>query len=369
MRLIPRPCQRLPLLALIAAIFFLLPLSLICADRSAGAQFPGLRWRMIGPFRGGRVTAVEGVPGDRNTYYFGTPGGGVWKTVDGGQVWRPIFDQVPVASIGALAVAPSNPQVVYVGTGEQTRGQGLYRSTNGGASWKRAGLHDVLFIQAIVVDPRNPNVVVVGGNSVGMGLLWLPLPRWAKTANRGIFKTTDGGATWKKTFSDDETLGIVDMCADPGNPRVLYAVVYGPASGSEASRTEATSDLIVSRDEGSTWTRLQTRGLPATARKRMGIAVAPGNGGRRLYAILDQGFFRSDDGGVNWQQSTKDPRVLGSEYFSRVFVDPNHPDVVYVAQTSLYRSTDGGKTLPPMWERPAAMTSTSYGLIRVIRRA
>ena len=328
----------------LAAIVATLPLASRAAQQPDSGQFSALKWRLIGPFRAGRVTAVAGVPGDPNTYYFGTPGGGVWKSTNAGRVWQPIFDKEHVASIGALAVAPSNPRVVYVGTGEQTRGNGLYRSSDGGATWHKAGLDDVLFIQAIVIDPRDPNIVVVAANSVGMGILWQPLPRWAKTANRGIFKTTDGGKTWKKAFSDNNSLGIVDMCADPGNPRKLYAVVYQPASGSGTSRTEATSETVESADEGSTWKRLQTKGLPEKARKRMGIAVASGNGGRRLYAILDQGFFRSDDGGATWKQSTKDPRVVGSEYFSRVFADPNHPDVLYVAQTSLYRSTDGGKT-------------------------
>jgi photosystem II stability/assembly factor-like uncharacterized protein len=329
---------------LIALFLTALPISATAQVKPDSKLFSSMQWRLIGPFRAGRVTAVAGVPGDPNTYYFGTPGGGVWKTTDAGQVWRPISDSVPVASIGALAVAPSDPRVIYVGTGEQTRGHGLYRSADGGATWQSAGLEDVLFIQAIAVDPRDPNIVVVAGNSVGMGILWQPLPRWAHTADRGIFKTTDGGKNWKKVFADDASLGAVDMCSDPGNPRTMYAVIYHAASGSGESRTEPTSEIITSSDEGSTWAPLKSKGLPGKARKRMGIAVAPGNGGRRLYAILDQGFFRSDDGGANWQQSTKDPRVIGSEYFSRVFADPNHPDVVYVAQTSLYRSTDGGKT-------------------------
>jgi photosystem II stability/assembly factor-like uncharacterized protein len=332
----------LTVLLILAAL--VLPISTVAEQQPDVSQFSALKWRLIGPFRAGRVTAVAGVPGDPNTYYFGTPGGGVWKTVDAGQVWKPIFDKVHVASIGAVAVAPSNPHVIYVGTGEQTRGNGLYRSNDSGATWAHAGLEDVLFIQSVIVDPHDPNVVVAAGNSVGMGILWLPLPRWAKSANRGIFKTTDGGKTWKKVFTDDQSLGIVDMCSDPGDARKLYAVVYRPPTGSGAARVEATSEIARSTDEGSTWQHLHTKGLPEKARKRMGIAVAPGNGGRRLYAILDQGFFRSDDGGATWQQSTKDPRVLGSEYFSRVFADPNHPDVLYVAQTSLYRSTDGGKT-------------------------
>ena len=319
-----------------------LPLNMSGGEQPDGRQLSGLEWRLIGPFRGGRVTAVAGVPGDPNTYYFGTPGGGVWKTSDGGQVWYPIFDKERVASIGALAVAPSDSRVVYVGTGEQTRGHGLYRSSDRGMTWKSVGLEDVLFIQAIIIDPGRPNVVIVAGNSVGVGIVWQPLPKWASTANRGIFKTTDGGKSWTKVFTNDDTLGVVDMCSDPGDPRTLYAVVYRPGSG--AGKSEGTSDIIKSSDEGSTWAPLKTKGLPDKARKRMGIAVAPGTGGRRLYAILDQGFFRSDDGGATWHQSSKDPRVIGREYFSRVFADPNRPDVVYVAQTSLYRSTDGGKT-------------------------
>ena len=307
-------------------------------------RLPGLQWRLIGPFRAGRVTAVAGVPGDPSIYYFGTPGGGAWKTSDAGQVWKPIFDKERVASVGALAVAPSDPHVVYLGTGEQTRGHGLYRSSDGGATWKSAGLEDLLFIQAIVVDPHDPNVVIVGGNSLGFGILWRPLPSWADTANRGIFKTTDGGKNWQKVFGDHNSSGVVDMCSDLADPRKVYAVMYHPASGSGESQTEATSEIVKSGDEGSTWAPLQSNGLPEKARKRMGVAVVPGTGGRRLYAILDQGFFRSDDGGANWQQSTKDPRITGNEYFSRVFADPNHPDVVYVSQTSMYRSVDGGKT-------------------------
>ncbi len=307
-------------------------------------QLSGLQWRLIGPFRGGRVTSVAGVSGDPNTYYFGTPGGGVWKTSNAGQVWNPIFDKERVASIGALTVAPSDSRVVYVGTGEQTRGHGLYRSSDSGVTWKNVGLEDVLFIQQIIVDPRNPDVVVVAGNSLGMGLLWQPLPRWARTANRGVFKTSDGGKSWKKVFNDDATLGVVDMNSDPGDPRTLYAVTYRAASGEGANKVEATSEIIKSTDEGSTWAPLKSSGLPEKARKRMGVAVVPGTNGKRLYAILAQGFYRSDDGGANWYQSTQDPRVKGSAYFSRVFPDPNRPDILYVAQTSLYRSTDGGKT-------------------------
>jgi len=168
---------RRPLHLLSTLITAALLLNLSAAEQPDAGQFSGLRWRLIGPFRAGRVTAVAGVAGDPSTFYFGTPGGGVWKTADGGQVWRPIFDTKRIPSIGALAVAPSNPRIIYVGTGEQTRGRGLYRSSNGGETWNSAGLEDVLFIQAIIVDPRDPDIVIVGGNVVGVGLLWHPLPR------------------------------------------------------------------------------------------------------------------------------------------------------------------------------------------------
>ena len=329
-------------LAFIASIA-ILPANLSSQEPIDSKLLSGLQWRLIGPFRAGRVTTVVGAA-DPNTYYFGTPGGGVWKTTDGGQVWHPIFDKERVASIGALGIAPSDSNVLYVGTGEQTRGNGVYRSTDAGATWKNVGLQDVPFIQAIIVDPKNPDVAVVGGNSLGFGILWRPMPATAKTANRGIFRTVDGGKNWTKVFSAEDSIGVVDLCSDPGDPGTLYAVLYHPASGSGDSAIEATSDIVKSGDGGSTWTALASTGLPEKARGRLGIAVAPGTAGRRLYAILEQGFFRSDDGGTTWQQSTKDPRVTGNEYFSRVFVDTRNPDVLYVAQTSMYRSTDGGKT-------------------------
>jgi len=311
---------------------------------SSLAQFPGLHWRLLGPFRAGRVTAVAGVPGDPRTYYFGTPGGGIWKTNDGGRVWRPISDSVPVPSIGALAVAPSNPDVIYAGTGEQTRGRGVYRSSDAGKTWTSAGLEDVPYIQAVIVDPRKPDIVVVGANSLGFAILWHPLPKSAATNNRGIFRSEDGGKTWKKVYTNDANLGVVDMCADPDHPSTIYAAVYKPEFGSGKSSAPPTSDIIKSTDGGVTWSPLASKGLPEKARGRLGLSVAAGTSGRRLYAIMQQGFFRSDDAGANWYQSTNDPRILGSPYFSRIFSDPHNPDVLYVAQTSMYRSTDGGKT-------------------------
>ena len=204
-------------------------------------------------------------------------------------------------------------------------------------------MQDVPYIQAIVVDPQNPDDVVVGGNSIGFGILWHPVPKSASTDNRGVFRTTNGGKSWTKVYSNDATFGVVDMCADPGDPRTLYAVLYHPEAGSGAKAIPATSEIVKSSDAGQTWAPMATKGLPDKGLGRVGVAVAAGTRGQRLYAIVDQGFFRSDDGGANWYQSTSDPRILGVHYFSRIFADPKIP-IAYVAQTSLYRSTDGGKT-------------------------
>jgi len=302
--------------------------------------YSGMRWRLIGPHRGGRVSAVAGIPGDPAVYYIGNPGGGIWKSTDSGTVWTPIFDRERVASIGALAVAPSNPNIIYAGTGEQTAGNGAYKSTDAGATWTHIGLEATRFISSIIVDPRDPDVVIVG--VIGHPILGVG----ASGPGRGVFKTTDGGKTWTKTLYRDEVAGVADLSADPGNPRVLFASVWRPRDfRTERERPEsADSWLYKSTDEGTTWKLLPGTGLPDGAWDRTGVAVAPGNKGQRVFAITGPGLFRSDDGGNTWQRSTKDPRVIGDIYFSRVFVDPRNPDVVYVMQTSLYRSTDGGKT-------------------------
>jgi photosystem II stability/assembly factor-like uncharacterized protein len=327
----------------------LMILGVLGAEELHPGLFSALRWRIIGPFRGGRVTAVAGVESQPDVYYFGTPGGGVWKTIDGGRVWKPVFDQQPVSGIGSIAVSQSSPQTIYVGTGEGGAGDGVYKSLDAGATWIHAGLEKTHYIQSLVVDPKNPNIVIAGANSLGHAIIWRPIPKSAYQIDRGIFKTTDGGKTWKKVLAKDDTAGVVDLCADPDHPSILYATLYRPASGSGDKEIKATSDLFKSTDEGSTWQPLRTSGLPEKDRGRVGVAVV----GRRVYAILNQGMYRSDDGGASWQQSTKDPRILGSEYFSRVFADPLHPDTLYMAQTSLYRSTDGGHTFAPYVGAPS----------------
>ena len=303
--------------------------------------YAGMRWRLIGPYRAGRVSAVAGMPEDAAIYYMGTPGGGVWKTTDAGRVWKPIFDDQHVASIGAVAIAPSNPNIVYVGTGEQTDGNGMYKSTDAGATWTHVGLLDVRYINSIIVDPHDPNIVVVG--ALGHPILGVaPSSPW-----RGIFKSTDGGKTWTKTLYRDDFAGAADTVADPNNPRVLYTALWKPYDffeGPPGDLKKPNSWIYKSLDEGTTWKELPATGFPADKPLgRIGLAVAPGARGQRVFAITEPGLFRSDDGGQTWRKITTDSRVLGNLYFSRVFVDPNNADTVYVMQTSVYRSTDGGQ--------------------------
>jgi photosystem II stability/assembly factor-like uncharacterized protein len=315
-------------------------LSGLCAysQQSAADFFSGLQWRLVGPHRAGRVTAVAGIAGNPAIYYMGTPGGGVWKTTDGGVVWRPIFDDMHVASIGALALAPSNPDVIYVGTGEQTDGTGVYKSTDAGLSWGNVGLAESHAITSLLVDPKDPNVVLVGA----FGEAWgdaTPSP------GRGVFKSTDGGKSWRKVFFKDDHTGIRDMCFDPHDSRVVYASVQRVNLGPEEKKPGGPdSDIYKSTDKGETWKPVGQSGLPAENRGRIGVAVTAGNKGKRVFAIMNQGLFRSDDAGANWTAISSDSRVIGSGYFSRVFADPKDPDLVYVMQTTVYRSKDGGKT-------------------------
>jgi photosystem II stability/assembly factor-like uncharacterized protein len=298
-----------------------------------------MRWRLIGPYRAGRVSAVAGVPGDAATYYMGTPGGGIWKTTSGGTTWKPIFDDEHVASIGDIAIAPSDSKTIIVGTGEQTAGDGVYRSTNAGATWTNIGLKDSRFIATVLIDPRNPNIILAG--VLGHPILGIGAP----SENRGVYKTTDGGKTWTKTLYKDDMAGVSNMAADPDNPRILYAALWKPfdfRTGPPDSHSQD-SWIYKSTDEGATWKPVSEDGLPSTPRGRVGLAVAPGTKGQRIFAIMEPGLFRSDDGGAHWRQITKDPRITGNLYICRVYVDPKNPDMVFVMQTTTYRSTDGGQ--------------------------
>jgi len=330
-------------LAAAFVIFAAMGISLHAQQQTSPTVDPSLysamRWRLIGPYRAGRVSAVAGISGDPAVYYMGTPGGGVWKTSDAGRVWKPIFDDQHVASIGAVAIAPSDSNIVYVGTGEQTDGNGMYKSTDAGATWTNIGLSDVHYINSIIVDPRDPNIVVVG--ALGHPILGVA----AASPWRGVFKSTDGGKGWTKTLYRDDFAGAADTVADPNNPRVLFTALWKPFDffGGPPDVRKLDSWIYKSEDEGATWKELPTTGLPDEPLGRIGLAVAPGTHGQRVFAIADPGLFRSDDGGQTWRKITTDTRVTGNLYFSRVFVDPNNADIVYVMQTTVYRSTDGGQ--------------------------
>jgi len=308
----------------------------------------GLRWRMIGPFRGGRTIAVSGVEGQPSVFYFGGVGGGIWKSVNAGETWEPIFDKAPVASIGALAVAASDPNVIYVGTGEAdfrsnlTYGVGVFKSVNGGKTWLHIGLKDSRHIARIAVDPKNPQHVLVAavGSAYGPG------------DERGIFLSNDGGATWQKTLYKDPDTGAIDVQMDADNPQTVLAAMtrdrrppwstYAPTTGGGA--------IYKSSDGGATWNQITGGGLPVGEVGRVGLAIARGTGGKRMYALVDakedkdRGLYRSDDGGQSWQKASSDPRISSRGwYFGEVDVDPKNPDVVYTPNVSIYRSTDGGK--------------------------
>jgi photosystem II stability/assembly factor-like uncharacterized protein len=329
-----------------------------------------LHWRLVGPFRGGRVLAVSGVPGRPEEFYFGAVGGGVWRSTDAGRVWKPVFDGPPSGSIGALAVAPSNPDVLYVGTGEAdmrsdiSYGDGMYRSADGGRSWQSIGLRDTRQIARIVVDPHDPDTLLVAALGHGFG----------PNAQRGVFRSTDGGKSWRQVLRRDDDTGAIDLAADPADPRVVYAAlwnvhrppwsVYAPLGGPGGG-------LFKSTDGGATWHELSGHGLPAGPFGRIGLAVtgaagenaldagAPARSGRaeagsavaagRVYALIDDphqpGMYVSDDGGGSWQRTGTDSRVTSRPwYFGGVTADPHDADTVYVANVSLYRSTDRGRT-------------------------
>ena len=310
--------------------------------------FQDLRWRLIGPFRGGRVLAVAGVPGEREHFYFGSVNGGVWETIDAGRTWKPIFDGQPVGTIGAIALAPSDPKVIYVGSGEAdmrsdiAQGDGLYKSMDGGQAWTKIGLADTQQIGRIVVDPRDPDRVFLAA----LGHPYGP------NAERGVFRSTDGGRSWQKVLFKDADTGAIDLAFRPGDPSVIYAAlwqtrrppwsVYPPSNGPG-------SGLFKSTDGGSTWTPITGNGFPARP-GRIGLAVAPGRPDR-VYAMVDAadgGLYRSDDGGASWTRTSGDRRIWGRGwYFGGLAVEPRDPDTVYALNVSVYRSRDGGRTFVP----------------------
>jgi photosystem II stability/assembly factor-like uncharacterized protein len=312
------------------------------------SAFQELHWRMIGPFRGGRTRAAAGVPSQPNVFYMAQVNGGVWKSDDYGRTWNPIFDQESSQSIGAIAVAPSDPNVVYAASGEGLHrpdlsvGNGIYKSTDAGKTWKHLGLRDAQQIPALAVDPRDPSrlFAAVLGHPYG------------PSEERGIFRSTDGGQTWKKVIYKDENTGGSGVEIDPSNPDVVYASMWEAREGpwEDGNIFNGTNGgLFKSTDGGETWHPL-TAGLPKDL-SQVNVAIAPSNT-RRLYATIGSssgklGVYRSDDAGENWLPITDDPRPsgrIGGGDLSVPKVDPKNPDIVYCASTVTMRSTDGGKT-------------------------
>ena len=349
------------------------------------AHFQDLHWRLIGPFRAGRVVAVSGVPGQPEHFYFGSVNGGVWETRDAGRTWDPIFDSQPIGSIGAIAVAPSDPNIIYVGSGEAdmrsdiAQGNGMYKSRDGGKTWMQIGLTDSQQIGRVLVHPSDPNLVYVAA----LGHPYGP------NAERGVFRSRDGGATWQKILGRavipsrsegsgrrlptrprpdssqssllgmtewDNDTGAIDLAFEPGNPNVIYAAlwqtrrtpwsVYPPSNGPGGG-------LFKTTDGGDHWTELRN-GLPAKP-GRIGIALSDANP-KRVYALVDAdkgGMYRSDDAGATWTLTSDDSRIWGRGwYFGGITAEPKNPDVVYSCNTILLRSTDAGKTWIPIQGDP-----------------
>lgn len=305
--------------------------------------FKGMRYRSIGPFRGGRSLTAAGIPGDPTTYYFGATGGGVWKSTDGANTWSPIFDKDGAPSIGSIAVAGSDRNVVYVGTGEAcirgniSQGDGVWKSIDAGKSWKNVGLKDTRAIGKVIVNPRNADIVFVAalGHPYGPNL------------ERGVFRSTDGGKTWDKVLYKDENTGAIDIAFDPQNPNILFAALW------EARRTPwslssggSGSGVYRSTDGGGTWKRIEDGGLPKGPYGRIGVAVAANS--ERVYAIIEAkeagGLYRSDDGGESWDLVNGSHSLFQRAwYYMHIIADPQDANTVYVADVEFFKSTDGGR--------------------------
>ncbi len=351
---------------LLASLCLLLFPFALSAQQYDPAMYQELHWRMIGPFRGGRTVAISGVPGQPNVFYMAPNNGGVWKTTDFGHTWNPIFDGQSndgqprddqpnddhrSGSIGALAVAPSNPNTIYVGSGEGllrpdlSVGNGIYKSTDAGRTWQHLGqrdgaLRDAEQIGSILVDPKDANRVFVAA----LGHPYGP------NAERGVYRSLDGGQTWQKVLYKDDNTGAIDLAFDPRNSQAIFASMWAsrrPPWTTGGSYDGPGSGLYKSTDGGNNWRQI-TKGLPTEADKlgRIGLAVSPSDPDR-MYALVDArkngGVYRSDDAGESWQLVNTEDRVVGrGDDFAGVRVDPRNKDVIYVANTTTYRSDDAG---------------------------
>src|SRR4051812_11591621 len=357
--------MRAPPLLLFAALLAAIPLS--AQSSSNDRLLSGLVWRNVGPFRAGRISAASGAIGQPGVFYVGTPNGGVWKTTSAGETWFPIFDSITsVSSIGAVEVAPSDPSVVYVGTGDLNsffdgRGDGMYKSTDAGHSWRHIGLERTLQITTILVHPRDPSTLLVSA----LGNLQ------SDSSERGVFRSTDGGATWTRTLYVDNHTGIATIARASDLPDVIYATTmyryFAPGARNPPPPDTASvrSRLYKSSDGGTTWREIGGggTGLPRLT-GRVLLAVAIGSNAQRVYLVGDFGLYRSDDGGSSWRQmAADDKRIANAQggYNSGVFVDPKNPDLVYTFHVTAYRSMDGGATFsafkggPPGGDDPQVM--------------
>lgn len=310
------------------------------------SQFQNLEYRMIGPFRGGRTVGAVGIPTQPNVFFFGHNNGGVWKTDDYGRTWNPIFDDAPTGSVGDLAVSPSNPDIIYVGTGEGLHrpdlavGDGMFKTADGGKTWKHIGLNDVQQVSRVIVHPTNPDIVFVAG---------LGHPYGANKM-RGIFRSVDGGTTWQKTLYSNQSTGAVQVEFDPNNPQILFADMWEHLEGpwENAKFSGPNSGLYKSMDGGSTWQKI-TKGLPTIEQGlgRIGIAIAPSNSDT-MYATVDArengGIYGSDDAGESWSLITTDYRLWGrGSDFAEIKVHPDNENKLFVGNIASYTSDDGGK--------------------------
>ena len=310
---------------------------------NADPLFKGMKYRVVGPFRGGRSLTAAGIPGDPTTYYFGSTGGGVWKSTDGAVTWTSVFDKEGVGSIGSVAVAESEPNTVYVGTGEAcirgniSHGDGVYKSLDGGKTWKNVGLRDSRAIGRVIVNPRNPDIVFVAALGHPFG----------PNSERGVFRTTDGGKTWERVLYKDENTGAIDVAFDPHNSNIIFASLW------EARRTPWSlssggpgSGIYRSNDGGTTWKHLQEHGLPKGPYGRIGLSVAANS--ERVYALIeaqDGGLYRSDDSGDTWELVNGSHSLIQRPwYYMHIIADPQDPETVYVLDVDFYRSSDGGRS-------------------------
>lgn len=310
--------------------------------------YQNIRWRCIGPFRAGRTVGASGVPGQPNVFYIGVNNGGVWKTNDYGRTWKPIFDDQPTGSIGDLAVAPSNPNIIYVGCGEGLQrpdlatGDGVYKSTDGGKTWRHMGLKDAQQIGGVIVDPKDANRVFVAA----LGHPYGP------NTERGVYRSTDGGETWTRVLYKDENTGAIQVEFDPTNSQIVYADLWAGRQGpwENGAWQGPESGLFKSTDGGNTWAKL-TKGLPTFEQGlgRIGIGISRSNP-KIIYATVDAGqrkggVYRSDDGGESWTLLSEDNRLWGrGSDFAEIKVHPKNPEIVFVGNIASYKSTDGGKS-------------------------